>query len=400
MFNRAARYLRGRVYILTQGEGLAAFLNQALKDGIVFYNGRRLPDAFLAEVSTEDFRRLRKAAKKAGIKVRLRAKYGLPFVLLRWQRRKGLILGLLLIFAALTVLSQFVITISVEGNDRVATEQLLAEAEELGLKRWVLKKSLDLDSLSRELQEGNEDIIWATMEERGTNIRIRVVEKTLPQKVLYRGDLIAAKTGFVDDIIVIQGIPVVKEGDTVKEGQVLIKAAGGMTEYSFDVGSKAGAKENAVDAPAAKGFVRGRVWYSAEKKVPLLEEITEKTGKFANGWGIKLTDRVIMITNQESPYPESIQESEIYALPVWRNWRFPVEIIKTHYEETQKKQVERTVSEARELAEALAREELKKEIPPEAKILQDKVLVLSSEKGVEHIRVEVETFQELAVYRQ
>jgi similar to stage IV sporulation protein len=58
------------------------------------------------------------------------------------------------------------------------------------------------------------------------------------------------------------------------------------------------------------------------------------------------------------------------------------------------------VSEARELAEALAREELKKEIPPEAKILQDKVLVLSSEKGVEHIRVEVETFQELAVYRQ
>ncbi|HHV65756.1 MAG TPA: sporulation protein YqfD [Peptococcaceae bacterium] len=400
MYKKAVRYFQGRVHIQVQGEGLADFLNQALKDGIVFYNGRRLPDAFWAEVSTDDFRRLRNAAKKAGIKIRLRSKYGLPFVLLRWQRRKGLIIGLFLIFAALTVLSQFVISISVEGNNRVSTEQIIAEAEILGLKKWVLKSSLDLESISKKLQEGNEDIIWATIEERGTNIRIRVVEKTLPQKVLYQGDLVAAKTGFVDDIIVIQGIPVVKEGDMVKEGQVLIKAAGGMTEYSFDVKGQAEAKKNTVDAPAAKGFVRGRVWYSAEKKVPLKEEVIEKTGNSANGWGIKIKDRVIMITNQDSPYPESIQESEIYALPVWRNWRFPVEIIKIRYEETQKKQVERTVSEARELAETLAREELKKEIPPEAEILQDKVLVFPAEKGVEHIRIEVETFQELAVYRQ
>lgn len=400
MFSKIARYCKGRIYVKAQGERTAEFINQALKDGIAFYNARKTPDYFIAEVSTEDFRRLRSAAKKGRIKLKLQAKYGFPFVALRWQKRKGLVIGAFLIFVALTVLSQFVISISVEGNNRVSSEKIIAEAEELGLRKWVLKNSIDLDELSKQLQEGNEDIIWATMEERGTNIRIRVVEKTLPQRVLYQGDLIAAKTGFVDDVIVIQGIVAVKEGELVKEGQILIRAAGGMTEYSYDVGGKADTKENAIDAPAAKGFVRGRVWYSAQEKVTLQEDLIEKTGKSANGWGIKIKDRVIMITNQKSPYPKSIQESHIIALPGWRNWRFPVEIIKVQYEETQIVHVERTLSEARVHAEAEAREKLKKEIKPDAKILQDKVRVLSNEKGVEYIRVELEIFEELAVYRQ
>lgn len=400
MFSKIARYYKGRVYIKAQGENVAKFINQALKDGIVFFNGRKLTDSFIAEINTRDFSRLRKAAKKAGIKLKLRAKYGFPFVAVRWQRRKGLLVGLFIIFAALSILSQFVISVSVEGNDRVSSQQIIAEAEKLGLEKWVLKDKLDLDNLSKQLQEGNDDLIWATMEERGTNIRIRVVEKTLPQKVVYQGDLIAAKTGFVEDVIVIQGQAVIKEGQTVKKDQVLIKAAGGMTEYSFDVTGKKGAQKNTVDAPAAKGFVRGRVWYSIEKTVTLKEELTEKTGNYANGWGIKMGDRVIMITNQDSPYSESIKESQSIALPAWRNWRFPVEIIKTRYEETQNVHVERTESEAKELAESQAREELKKEIPPDAVVLQDRVRVLSSEKGEEYIRVEFETFEELAVYRQ
>jgi len=400
MFSKVFRYYKGRVYIKVAGDSLERFINQAVRDGIIFYNGKKLPDSFRAEVSTEDFKRLRKAAKGTGIKIAIRAKYGFPFVALRWRRRKGLIVGLFLIFTALTVLSQFVITIDVEGNDRVPAEQIIAEAEKLGLKTWVLKNNLDLEEISKKLQENNPDLIWATIEERGTNMKIRVVEKTLPEKVIYQGDLIAAKTGFVDQVIVIQGIPVVKEGDTVKQGQVLIKAAGGMTEYSIDVRNANEAKQSLVDAPAAKGFVRGRVWYSAEKEVRLSEDFTEKTGKIAIGWGIKIQDRVIMITNQKNPYEQAIEETISYALPTWRNWRFPVELIKVIYEETRDVHVERTVSEARQLAEAQAREELRSLIPAEAKILRENVRIRTSENKVEYVRVEVETFEELAVYRQ
>jgi len=397
MFDRLFRYYHGRVYIKARGEGLAKFINKALGEGIVFYEGRTLPDSFVAEIKISDYKRLRQVAKETGIKPRIRTKYGFPFVARRWQRRKGLILGIFIIIAALTALSQFVISVSVEGNERISTQQIVTEAENLGLKKWILKKDLNLEELSKQLQENISDLIWVTMDERGTNIRIRVVEKTLPKNVIFNGDLIAAKTGYVDSVIVIQGVPVVKEGQTVKKDQVLIKASGGMTEYSIDMKGKS-MTENNVDAPAAKGFVRGRVWYSIEKEVPLSELITEKTGEKANGWGIKIQDRVIMITNQSSPYSMSIKESRSYALPVWRNYSFPVEIIKAQYEETQNVKVERSVEEARRLAETQAREELGKKISPDAKVLKDLVRVIPSEKGVEHVRIEVETFEELAVY--
>ncbi len=400
MFAKLTRYYKGRVYIKAKGDKVPDFINKALQAEITFFNVKRAPDSFTAEINIEDFNRLRKAARDAEIKIKIRAKYGFPFVAVRWRKRKGLILGLFIIFTTLTILSQFVLSVSVEGNNRVSSEMIVAEAEKLGVKQWKYKNQLDLDEASKQLQENLSDIVWATMEERGTNIRIRVVEKTLPEKVIYKGDLIAAKDGYVEEIIVIQGQTAVKEGQLVEAGQVLIKAAGGMVEYSFDMDDKKDSKESIVSAPAAKGFVRGKVWYSAENKVLLEEDITEKTGRSVNGWGIKIRDRVIMITNQNSPYAEADKETQSYKLLSWRNWDFPVEIIKTHYEQKETTHVQRKVAEAREHAEKQAREELQKVIPQNAKILQDKVRILTNLGGTEILRVEVETFEELAVYKE
>jgi similar to stage IV sporulation protein len=400
MFSKIFRYCRGRVYIKAQGEKLSAFINEAIRDGIVFYHAKRTPDSFIAEISIDDFSRLRRAAKTADIKLNIRAKYGFPFVAYRWRKRKGLIAGLFIVFAALTILSQFVLSVSVEGNSRVPADTIISEAEKLGVKKWVLKRQLNLEELSVQLQENIPDLVWVTMEERGTNIRIRLVEKTLPPKVVYQGDLIAAKSGLVEEVIVIQGQPVVKEGQMVNAGQTLIKAEGGMVEYRYDAGGKDAFQKDLVNAPAAKGFVRGRVWYSADIEVPLEEDIVEKTGNYATGWGIKIGNRAIMITNQHTPYADSTEVTYSYVLPAWRNWSFPVEIIKKYYEEQQTVHVKRTVAEARELAESRARAELQKEIPDHAKILQNRVRILSSVIGVEHVRVEIETYEELAVYRQ
>ncbi len=399
MFTKLTRYYKGRVYIKAKGDKISDFVNRALQADVTFFNVKRAMDSFNAEINIEDFIRLRKAARDAGIRINIRARYGFPFVAVRWRKRKGLILGLFIIFTALTILSQFVLSVSVEGNKRVPAEIILAEAEKLGVKQWKFKSQLNLDQASKQLQENLSDIVWATMEERGTNIRIRVVEKTLPEKVIYKGDLIAAKTGYVEEIIVIQGQPAVKEGQLVEAGQVLIKAAGGMVEYSYDMAKKE-SQESIVNAPAAKGFVRGKVWYSVEKKVLLEEEIVEKTGRMVNGWGIKIGDRVIMITNQDSPYAESDKETLSYKLLAWRNWDFPVEIIRIHYEQKETTHVQRQVAEAREYAANQAREELQKEIPPNAKILQDRVRILTNVDGAEILRVEIETFEELAIYKE
>lgn len=208
--------------------------------------------------------------------------------------------------------------------------------------------------------------------------------------------MIAGKTGIVQDLMVIHGQPAVKEGDLVKTGQLLIQGTlSNVNEYRFDLG---GGENKTKEIPIAEGFVRGRVWYSKDVQIKQEEDILLETGEKASGWGIKKGDRVIMITNEHSPFMTSKQENRTYRLPAWRNWRFPVEIICTNYIETGVLHLQRTEDEARKLAETTALEEIKKTIPTGAKILSEKIIVMPAEKGAQRVRAEVESYEELAVY--
>jgi len=56
------------------------------------------------------------------------------------------------------------------------------------------------------------------------------------------------------------------------------------------------------------------------------------------------------------------------------------------------------VAEARALAEEMARAKIRNEMAVGAQVTEDKVKVISKMAGVQQIRVEVETYEDLAVY--
>ena len=105
-----------------------------------------------------------------------------------------------------------------------------------------------------------------------------------------------------------------------------------------------------------------------------------------------------MVKAQSSPYAQSIQEVSTHSLPAWRNWRFPVEVVTIKYKEQHTVHIERTQEEARQVGEDLARKKVYEGITPNAKVLEEKVKILSSGSDSERVRVEVETYEDLAVY--
>jgi similar to stage IV sporulation protein len=155
---------------------------------------------------------------------------------------------------------------------------------------------------------------------------------------------------------------------------------------------------NVAELPVAKGFVRGRTWYSAEVTVPLRETIISETGQQRNGWGIKAGEGVIMITRAQSPFPEVQVESSQFRLLSWRNWQFPVEIIKMNYREMKAESVSRTTEQALQAAEEQARRELAANLPENADVLRQDIVVMPSEEGFIRVRVQAEVFEDLAVY--
>jgi len=400
MFEWLRTFWYGRILFLARGDQLARFLNQVSKDGVILYHTQKSERGMRAQLTLADFRRLRHAARLTHTRVHIVAKYGWPFVAARWWRRKGLLTGIVVIATVLTVLSQLVLSISVTGNRNLMSSDVLARAETLGLKTWVYSKSLDLNGIAKTLQEQLPDAAWIGVERKGTDVIIKISEKIRPIIPKEAGNLVAMHAGIVGEIMVIQGTPQVHEGETVRAGQVLITQEPSLNPPSTSITPNSAA-DNSKPAPlpsAARGFVRGRVWYSAEAKVPLAENKVEESGKDATGWGIKFGSRVIMVTTPNSPFKQARQEVLSHSLLPWRNWRFPVECIRVNYKELRTVHLERSVAEARQLAEQTARTEVQKKITPSVPIVKEAVKILSSNPEAERVRVELETYEDLAVY--
>ncbi len=393
MFKWLRVFWQGRIYFLARGDQLPRFLNQALKDGVVLYHTQKSERGMRAQIKLADFRRLRRAARQTHTRVHIVAKYGWPFVAARWWRRKGLLTGIVIIAMALTILSQLVLTISVSGNRNVIASDVLERAEKLGLKTWAYSKSLDLNQIAKVLQEQLPDAAWIGIERNGTDIKIKISEKIRPSIPKEAGNLVASHAGLIKEIMVIQGTPQVHEGETVRAGQVLITQAS-----NSSLPSAPNAPISAVNNAVARGFVRGRVWYSAEKQIPLVEDKVEESGRVATGWGIKFGSRVIMVTTQNSPFEQTNEEVTSPFSKPWRNWSFPVEVIRVNYKELHNVHLERSVVEARQLAEQAARTEVRSKITPMVPIVEENVKVIPSNSGAERVRVEVETYEDLAVY--
>lgn len=403
MFERLRAFWQGRIFFLARGDQLARFLNLIITDGIIVYHTQKSERGMRAQIKLEDFRRIRRAARQTHTRVHIMAKYGWPFIAARWWRRKGLLTGIAMIALVLTVLSQLVLSISVIDNHNVSAREVLDRAEKLGLKTWAYSKDLDLNQIAKSLQEQLPDAAWIGVERNGTNVLIKISEKTRPSIPKEAGNLVAMHAGIIKEIMVIQGIPQVHEGETVRAGQVLITQAlnPGLPSKPTAPNStvnNAVASKPAPTASIARGFVRGRVWYSSEKQIPLVEDKIEESGRVALGWGIKFGSRVIMVTMQNSPFEQDNKEVMSHSLKPWRNWRLPVEVIRVNYKELHNVHFERSVAEARQLAEETARTEVQKKMTPGVSAVVENVKVLPNNSGAERVRVEVETYEDLAVY--
>lgn len=401
MIAKFREFWHGRVHFAARGNQLARFVNEGIRDGVVFYKTQKSERGLRAQIQVKDFAKLRRAARVTHTQVKILAKYGWPFVAARWWKRKSLLVGILIIGVSLISSSQMILSISVSGNTTIPSQQIFDSAENLGLKTWIWRSEVDLPKVSKALVEQFPDVAWIGIDRQGTRVEIKVVQKTRPQVPGEAGNLVASKAGVIQELMVIQGTPIVHEGETVKAGQVLIKAPAAMenTSEKSKPNTVSKAEESMPQAvPAAKGFARGRVWYSSEAIIPLLEDKVEESGQIAKGWGIKIGSRAIMVTTPESPFPLVNKEVKYHSWLIWRNWRFPVEVVSINYKEMCTVHLERTQSEARLAAEELARTEVYKKITPGANIIEETVRVLSQGGGVERVRVEVETYEDLAVY--
>ena len=166
-------------------------------------------------------------APAAGIALKATGKRGLPFAVHTYRRRVGLLGGLAACLITLAVLSSMIWTIEVQGNETIATEEILHVLHEHGLRLGMRRNSLDPRVMAEVAQQALPGVGWLSINLRGSSAVIELREEQTVQPGFALNEpqhIIAAKAGQIRVFELYQGAAEVQVGDAVYAGALLANA--------------------------------------------------------------------------------------------------------------------------------------------------------------------------------
>lgn len=149
--------------------------------------------------------------------------------LLRMVRRRKLLAALLAFFAALIAWSSLYIwDIDVEGNDTVSDGVILRALEENGVGIGTYWPGISNDMLRAEVLPELREISWFSVNVKSSHAIVKVRERVEKPKLSGEStpaNVVAAKTGMITKMSVLQGKPIVENGSAVLEGETIVSGA-------------------------------------------------------------------------------------------------------------------------------------------------------------------------------
>ncbi len=269
--NRLFRFAKGYVIVQISGFAPERFLNLSKQNHITIWNIVPMGNGYRCNVKRQDFFRMKSIVKKSRVKVVLLEKRGLPFWLQKNRKDFFYEFGFLLTVLLLYLSTQFIWQIHTEGNYQISCVELQNFFKDLEISIGTPVSNINEDILEKQLRKQFSEITWVCVKRNGSELCISVKENDFSEKEYIsaeeQGYHIASDVeGTVVDMIVRQGIPVVKKGDVVSAGQILVE--GVIPTYQED-----GTIRNAYTVEAdADIYVETKLHYSDELSMYYLKK--------------------------------------------------------------------------------------------------------------------------------
>ena len=260
---------RGYVIIQIEGDSIAAFLRTLANTGIPIAHAVRTDDrTVLVEIPAKRFFDLRKLKRGRRLSIHIRKRAGVPFLVRRALKRPVLLWGSVAALIALTVLSQRIWLIRIEGADRVDPNEIRSMLSEHSVTVGSRPVGPVLITAANDLSARIRDAAWIGLDREGITLKVTVREAlpASPKKTdRVPSDIRAEKDGVVTSVRVMRGQAKVHAGDRVEKGDVLISG----TVFYKDAGYETN----------ADGTVSAAVRYEAKSAVPSSVREAKETGR-------------------------------------------------------------------------------------------------------------------------
>lgn len=305
---------QGVVTLTVTGAEPERFLNACAKAGILFWGAEPVdPVTLRLKLHARQRSRAEVIAARLLCEVRADSQQGAPFFLARFRRRYAFLVGMALSLTAVFLLSQFILTVEVRGNDTVPAAVILSELRRLGVRPGTFGPALDEGAIAQEALLSLGDLSWMAVNLHGTRAEVLVRERE-PKPPLedarIPADVVAEATGIIIHLETWRGKALFQEGDTVVTGDVVISGWVPIEPPPYsDLGDLGGR------AVRAQGRVEARTWRTLTASIPLETAVKEPTGREKTLLSLCVFGkRINFYRNSGISFPEYDKISQIHTL--------------------------------------------------------------------------------------
>ncbi|GAA4706235.1 sporulation protein YqfD [Brevibacillus fulvus] len=387
MRNMMKEWLEGNITIKVRGKRFERLVNMAVREGIHIWNIRRIgTELSECQILIGDYFRLRPLLRETGCRTHVVSRDGLPFWFRRIKARSGFVIGALLFFLGLYMLSSLVWSVEIQGTYHISPTKVGQAAEKIGIKVGAWKAKLEEpQQLQRELLRLLPEASYVGVRLQGTKAIIQVVEKEepMPKPAVGPRNLVAKKRAVISKVMAEAGKSMVKVNQFVEKGQVLISGVIGNEERQGLV--------------AAKGTVQGEVWYESQVTVPLRQSRYQLTGQQQENHYLLLGSWAVRIWPvNASQYAKAETSEERHQLGLGAAFTLPVGWKTVTLREMEQKNKQLTVEEAVEIGKQSARLDILKRASGDAQIKDEKVLHTKTENGKVYLSIHYTVIEDIA----
>ena len=328
MFDIILRYLYGFAKIHLRGIHINRFVNLCKARDIKLWDLEQKEDEIFFFTASKDIARLEEPARKTESDVEILRVYGIREFIRKNKKRIPFVAGFILFAVLIYIQSLFIWEISVSGESDYTSDEILQHINEYYVQTGTPKSKVDCAELEKNLRKDFEDIAWISCALTGTKLSVEITETlNVCTDTSMKGpcNIVASKNCTIAEIVTASGTPVVKSGDDVKKGDVLISGA----VYLYDDNNEV-MDTNYV---SAEGEVYGICVYHYDESIPRTNYVKEYTGNEKKYYSFGLLKYDFTPYVPKCPYDTFDRLSDDKRLHIGKNLYLPFEIKKTTVKE-------------------------------------------------------------------
>lgn len=382
MLERLRESLGANLLIRITGPMPERLINLCTMRGIALWGIERKDSAVLARIRVGDFTALRPLLKKSRCRVKVVARMGAPFRYRAMLSRALLLPGLVLCLTLLWGMGQFVWDIQITGVTGELNQSVSQRIEQYGIARGTRKDALDLKSLAAQLRLDLPQLRFAALRIEGPSLVVEALERFEQPEIIPPGEqgvVVAAKSGIIEEVLVIRGTARVKPGDAVREGDILISPV----EQS---------QQAHVRHVWAQGRVMARRWVTQRARLDLNQAARKPTGQVQDVWTLCIG--LHRWSRQQAPdyaeYQSELARIQLGFFP-------PAWLERIRYIETHVDMASLDMEKARAVLLEKATEQAMAQVPPQASVVDKRERFSMIEEGILGVEVSVEILEDIAM---